>query len=88
MDCVLTDMFSEVSRQLWSLGRVGDLGRDLFHYAYEINKWKQSRMHRGLQMLWLRFPMLVKHCSDPGVRDPLFLFFTNGLVIPIAVVSR
>lgn len=84
----LLNMFSEVSRQLWSLGRLGGLGRDLFPCTYEIHKWKQSRMHKGLQMLWLRFPTLLKHCGDPGMRDSLLLFFTNGLVIPIAVVGR
>lgn len=44
-------------------------------------------MHKGLQMLWLRFPTLLKHCSDPGRKDPLFLFFTDGLIIPIVVVD-
>lgn len=41
--CYYLDMFSKVSVQLWSLGRAGGLGRDLFHCAYEIQKRKQSR---------------------------------------------
>lgn len=58
-------MFSEVSRQLWSLGRLGGLGRDLFPCTYDIHKWKQSRMHKGLQMLWLRFPTLTQALRWP-----------------------
>lgn len=41
------NMFSQVSRQLWSLGKVEDLGRDLFHFAYEIQERKQSRCTRA-----------------------------------------
>ena len=41
--CNYLNMFSKASRQLWSLGRAGGLGRDLFHCAYEIQKRKQSR---------------------------------------------
>lgn len=42
------NMFSQVSRQLWSLGRVEGLGRDLFHFAYEIQERKQSSKAQGL----------------------------------------
>lgn len=34
-------------------------------------------MHKGLQMLWLWFPMFLKRCSDSGRKDPLFLFFAD-----------
>lgn len=45
-------------------------------------------MHKGLQMLWLWFPMFLKHCSDSGRKDPLFLFFADCLITSIAVVDR
>ena len=41
--CYYLNMFSTVSRQLWSLGSAGGLGRDLLPCAYAIQKRKQSR---------------------------------------------
>lgn len=41
--CYCLSVFSKASRQLWSLGRAGGLGTDLFRCAYEIQKRKQSR---------------------------------------------
>lgn len=36
-------------------------------------------MHKGVQMLWLGFAVFLRHCSDPGQRDPLFLLFADCL---------
>lgn len=46
------------------------------HINSEKETNRESRMHKGLQMLWLGF---LRHCSDPGRRDPLFLFFAGCL---------
>lgn len=40
-------------------------------------------MHKGLQMLWLRFLVFLRRCSDSGRKDPLFLFFDDGLITPV-----
>lgn len=36
--CYYLNMFSRAFRQLWSLGRTGGLGRDLFHCAHKFRK--------------------------------------------------
>lgn len=49
------------------------------HINSEKETNQESRMHKGLQMLWLVFPVFLRRYSDPGRKDPLFLFFADCL---------
>lgn len=64
---------------LWEgLGTWGEISF-IVHINPEKEINQESRIHNGLQMLWLEFPVFLMHCSDPGRKDPLFLFFADCL---------
>lgn len=74
------NMFSKASRQLQSLG--WKLKKGFISLCIWNSEKDRKQDAQGLQMLWLSFPLFLRHYSDPVRRDLLFLFHAGCLIYP------